>query len=321
MNMSPSVVASHPALHKNAIVFCADENYFPYALFAAEQLRRTVTDTDFDIVICAPGGMKVPDPLTYLDIRLAEIRTNGLFNGLYLDERRTEAVYHRLVLPEVFSQDYERILYLDSDIFVHGGEFARLFNADLQGHAIAAVRDNYQWFNLKRQMPDFAKMGLKPAKYFNSGVILMDVAAYDDRGILERCVSFGRTHKDRLNQHDQELLNCVLHGAWTELSPVWNWQQPIRSAYYEVMLPVVITHFIGPTKPWHDPAGLVPPRFDIPLRAFLSRHFPDKQMRPVIRSADMSTSYVRKLTFKNVIRASKLGHYVRRFPDDLLAND
>ena len=163
MTTSASVLTTRAASHRNAIVFCTDENYLPYALFAAEQLRRTVTDIEFDIVICAPDGTTVPDTLAYLNIRLAVIETDGLFNGLYLDVRRTEAVYHRLVLPHVFAGEYERILVLAADIFVVGGDFASLFKTELQDFAIAAVRDNYQWFNPNRQMPDFAKVGLKPA--------------------------------------------------------------------------------------------------------------------------------------------------------------
>jgi lipopolysaccharide biosynthesis glycosyltransferase len=316
--MQPTVLASRAALHRNAVVFCADECYLPYALFAADQLHRTAAVMDFDIVICAPEGTVIPDTLTHLDIRLSAIQTQGLFDGLYLDGRRTEAVYHRLALPLVFAGDYDRLLYLDSDIFVHGGDFSRLFGIDFGDHAIAAVRDNYQWTKPNRQMQDFANVGLEPAKYFNSGVMLMDVDAYQSQKILEQCITFGRANSDKLRQHDQELLNCVLHGNWSELSPVWNWQQPIRSAYYETMQPVVITHFIGPCKPWQDPDGLLPPRFAIAFRAFLNRHFPNMDTIQVAKGSKVSRAYITKLTIKNFLRAGRLQQYLRRFPDDML---
>lgn len=316
--MLPNIITSRDALQKNAAVFCADENYLPYALFAADQLHRTATVVDFDIVICAPEGTTIPDTLAHLNIRLSVIRTHGLFDGLYLDRRRTEAVYHRLALPQMFAEDYDRLLYLDSDIFVHGGDFSALFDIDLGDHPIAAVRDNYQWIKPDRQTPDFANVGLESAKYFNSGVMLMDVAAYQGQKILEQCITFGRANNKKLRQHDQELINCVLHGNWAELSPVWNWQQPIRSAYFEVMQPIVITHFIGPCKPWRDLDWLLPPRFAIAFRPFLNRHFPQMDVIPVAKSSNVSGAYIRKLTLKNVLRATKLRRYMLRFPDDML---
>lgn len=316
--MLPTVMTSRAALQKNAVVFCTDENYLPYTLFAADQLHRKATVMDFDIVICAPEGTIIPNALAHLDIRLSTIRTQGLFDDLYLDSRRTEAVYHRLALPELFAADYDRLLYLDSDIFVHGGDFSALFDIDLGDNPIGAVRDSYQWVKPDRQMPDFANVGLTPAKYFNSGVMLMDVANYQSQGILDRCITFGRANNSKLRQHDQELLNCVLHGSWSELSPVWNWQQPARSAYFEVMQPVVITHFIGPCKPWQDPNWLLPPRFAIAYSAFLKRHFSAMEAIPVPKSNDVSGSYIRHLTFKNMVRATKLRRYMQRFPDDML---
>ncbi len=315
--MTITLNASRPPQAKYAAVFCVDENYFPFACFAADQLVRSGGMRDLDIVICAPAGCIVPPSMP--DIRLCHLETDNLFAGLYLDERRTESVYHRLALPVAMQNDYARILYLDADIFVHGGNFPALFNVDLGGHAIAAVRDSYQWIEPDRQMPDFANVGLSPAKYFNSGVILMDVAAYVAQDILGQCLTFGRANNDKLRQHDQELINCVLHGNWAELSPIWNWQHPIRSAYYEVMLPVAITHFIGPHKPWRDPQHLLPSRFAIAMSAFMARHFPDHPPISIPKSRDITPRYIRKLTFKNLIRMGPLRRYVQRFPNDLLA--
>jgi lipopolysaccharide biosynthesis glycosyltransferase len=319
--MQPRKTTSRPAQSSRAVVFCVDKTYFPYAIFAASQLAHTSRHSDFDIVVCAPEGMSVPDTLSDLKIRLATIATDGMFDGLYIDERRTEAVYHRLVLPEVFADEYERLLYLDADIFIHGGGLVSLFDVNLGGHALAAVRDNQQWTKPSRHMADFANMGIGPEKYFNSGVLLIDVATFRSQKILERCIAYGRENNDKLRQHDQELLNCVLKGDWAELSPIWNWQQPVRSAYFEVMVPVAITHFIGPRKPWNDIEGKLPPRFAIAFRAFLNLHFPEMDEIKVLKASDVSAAYIARLTIKNILRARQLRRYLRRFPDDMLAEE
>ena len=316
--MAIALTASRPPRAKHAAVFCVDENYFPFACFAAEQLHRKSGKDDLDIVICAPAGCAVPETLGHINARLCELETGDQFSGLYLDARRTESVYHRLALPVAMEKDYDRILYLDADIFIHGGDFITLFDVPLGGHAVGAVRDSYQWMKPDRQMPDFANIGLPQAKYFNSGVILMDVAAYVAQDIFGQCVTYGRANNDKLRQHDQELINCVLHGNWAELSPIWNWQQPIRSAYYEVMQPIAITHFIGPHKPWRDPKRLLPPRFALAIGAFMTKHFPASPQIDVPNSQAIYTGYIRKLTFKNLVRTAALRRYMLRFPDDLL---
>jgi lipopolysaccharide biosynthesis glycosyltransferase len=215
--------------------------------------------------------------------------------------------------------EYERILYLDADIFFHGGDLSALLNIDMSNLAVAAVRDSCQWIKPDKQTAVFKSLGIGPKKYLNSGVMLFDVANYVAQDILAKCLHYGRTIQYAQRQHDQELINGVLQGNWAELSPIWNWQHPIRSAYFEVMLPVAITHFIGPDKPWRDPYGLVPPRYTLAFATFLRHYFPDLPHIAIPRGSEVSSAYVRKLTLKNVFRSRPLKRYLKRFPTDLLA--
>jgi hypothetical protein len=223
--LSITLQASAPATSDRAVVFACDGRYLPYALFAAARIAALHPARDFDMCICALGEtLSVPSNLAPLGMRVCRVETGGALAGLRLDARRTEAAYLRLALPAAFGGEYARLLYLDSDVFPQGGDWRALIGLDLRGRPIGAVRDNLQWRAPRRNPLQFRRLGLGPASYFNSGLMLIDVAAYNGQEVLERCLALAAARPDRLVGLDQELLNAVLHGDWAELSPVWNWQ-------------------------------------------------------------------------------------------------
>lgn len=315
--MSVTMSSSRPARGRYAAAFCADENYLPYALFAADQLRRSSGIHDLDILICAPDGCAVPKSLEYLDVRLCHLDAGDLFKGLYLDGRVTESAYHRLALPAALKEEYDRILYLDCDIFIHGGDFAALFEIDLGGHAIAAVRDFAQWESPEFHLPALKDHGLPNAKYFNSGVQLVDTKAFHDQEILGQCIAFGRENIAKMTYHDQQLLNCVLQGEWKEISPVWNWQHIVGPPPFIDKVAVSISHFIGPKKPWNDNRGRVSPRYTLPMRGFLGQHFPELPTIQIKKARDLPAPKLPKLRLRKLFEARRLKRYLDRFPDDL----
>lgn len=315
--MTITLTSPRPAAARKAVAFCCDDHYLPYALFAADQIARLHPQRDFDICICGEQVPVIPPGLSGLGLRPCGIATQGAFEGLRLDARRTESAYLRLALPQVFAGDYDRLLYLDSDIFVQGGDFSHLLDLDLRGHAVAAVRDTMQWRSPGRRPEQFRRFGWPAAPYFNSGVLLIDVAAYRDAGLFDRAVALGRKEKDRLIGHDQTLLNCVLRGRWAELSPTWNWQYSWSARMSEAMLGANIVHFIGADKPWKDPRNRFPPRFARAVAAFLARHYPEHAAVPVGRGPASDSRYMRRMLLRQALSARRMARYLNRFPDDL----
>ena len=62
----------------------------------------------------------------------------------------------------------------------------------------------------------------RPAKYLNSGVLLIDLAAWRAKSIERKVLAALRGPRPWLQWHDQSLLNSVLRGSWQELSPSFN---------------------------------------------------------------------------------------------------
>lgn len=312
-----AVAADRPATGRRAVAFCCDEGYLPYALLAASQVAALAPGRDFDILICGDPAPPVPASLEGLGLRRCSIDTRGRLAGLWVDARRTGSAYLRLALPEALAGDYDRILYLDSDVFVQGGDFGALLGAELGGFAVAAVRDNIQWRTPGRRPEEFRRFGWPAAPYLNSGLLLIDVPAFVSGDLLGRAVAMGRGAGDRLIALDQTLLNCLLRGDWAELSPVWNWQYTRASRLFEAMEGAHVVHFIGRVKPWNDPAGDLPPRFAEATAAFLAAHFPDRD-RPAPRSGPArSPAAMRRVLWRHLLAAGRMADYLGRFPTDL----
>ena len=250
-------------------------------------------------------------------LRHCRIDTGGILKGLGLDARRTEASYLRLALPAAFAGAYRRLLYLDSDVFVQRGDFGALLDVDIGPHPLAAVRDNTQWRTPGRRPESFRRLGLGAAPCFNSGVLLIDVAAFNEQEVLERCLAFAASHPPAQIGLDQDLINAVLHGGWAELSPRWNWQYTWASRLFEAMEDANIVHFIGRRKPWNHDGGEFPLRFRRAYRAFMVEHFPDRPVGPDGTPPHGNPAFLRRMLVKHLLSVGKTCAYLDRFPDDL----
>jgi lipopolysaccharide biosynthesis glycosyltransferase len=302
----------------SAVVFACDRNYLRFAVFAAAQIAALSPGRSFDICLCSLETLAPVPGLAGHGFRHCRIETKGIFSGLGLDARRTEASYLRLALPAAFAGAYRRLLYLDSDVFVQGGDFGALLACDIGPHPLAAVRDNVQWRTPGRSPPSFRRLGLSAARCFNSGVLLIDVAAYGRQEVLARCLEFARAHPPKRIGLDQDLVNAVLHGGWAELSPVWNWQYTWASRLFEAMADAHVVHFIGSKKPWSHAGGELPLRFRRAYRAFLAAHFPDAPPVGEDGVAPMANRpFLQKSLAKHLVSARKMSAYLERFPTDL----
>lgn len=316
--MSIRIEAAVPARSDTAVVFACDARYLPYALFAAEQIARSHPERVFDICLCALGEtLELPPALEGLGLRICRIESDGALAGLAVDARRSEATYLRLLLPDALAGDYRRLLYLDSDVFVQGGDFGALLAADLGERPVAAVRDNFQWRRPGRHVASFAAMGLPNVAYFNAGVLLVDTAAWGAARILERCVTLAAAHPGGMRHMDQDLLNGVLLGDWAELSPVWNWQYTRATMLFEALEGAHVIHFIGAKKPWTHSGGQLPLRFRDTYRAFFARVYPERPIAEDGLAPHLNRRYLRDVLVRHTLAVGSFCDYLDRFESDL----
>ncbi|WP_322891531.1 MULTISPECIES: glycosyltransferase family 8 protein [unclassified Yoonia] len=272
------IAENRPAKSRHAVVFCCDENYLPYAALAIHTLLRNNPERDYDICIASLDALDMPPALDGQDIRICRIDVGDSFDGMPVSKRLTIATYLRLALPEAFATDYDRILYLDCDVFVAGEALGDVFTLDLAGRPVGACMDITKAKHPRHPTPDQTAVGIS-GPYFNAGVLLIDTAAFREQALRSQCIAAARKHEGALLQLDQTLLNIVLLDNWAELHPAWNWQWAIVRPMFDTFIDPQIVHFVTGAKPWSDPNGALPIRFRETARRFFAKHYPELPVR------------------------------------------
>ena len=148
-----------------------------------------------------------------LELEYAPLK--GRLQGVYIDPRYTEAASLRLLLPELLPE-LDKILYLDCDIIVRQ-DLTRLWNeTDLGDNYLAAVYEAA----IEGQAERFRALGCDPAKYFNSGFLLMNLKQMRAEHVSEKLLEACRV--PYLEFPDQDALNQVCQGRVLPLSPFYN---------------------------------------------------------------------------------------------------
>jgi lipopolysaccharide biosynthesis glycosyltransferase len=169
----------------------------------------------------------------------------------------TAAMWYRVHLTRLLG-DVERVLYLDGDV-VATDDLGPLWEKPLQGNWVAAVTNVFQLDHLHRAWA----LGIEPDEYFNSGVLLLDLAAMRAEGVTEALVTHARGLGPDTMWPDQDTLNAVLGRRRLALHPRWNAMNALSfpwAAYAFAPQDLAqararpgIRHFEGPSvnKPWH----------------------------------------------------------------------
>ncbi len=244
-------------MHKhNVIAFAADSRQLPAALFAARRAAQLNPRQDTRILIFTDAADDAAATQAFAPwCELMVIEFNRDRHALHMpafNSRISGASLFRFFLPGLTGDDTERVIYLDTDTCVDDPVFFRLFDLDMKGHTVAAVRDLETAYGATDYANgDLAKAGLAvQRKYLNAGVMLIDRRRYVEAA-LERKF-FDASMRRRI--HDQAAINRVLAGEWLELSPAFNMTTKVRNSFVAEVCKSVVTHFLGKYKPWHGPA-------------------------------------------------------------------
>jgi len=167
--------------------------------------------------------------------------------------------YARLLIPSVLPARVSRALYLDADILVLA-DLAPLCQLDLQGAVAGAVVDERVTTHLNLGNRELNGSPLPSVrKYFNDGVLLIDVAKWRSERIPEKAMEYLEGCPDTMFG-DQDALNFACDGHWKNLDSRWNFYQIDLAKPLADMIPSErpsIIHFQGWQKPW-DAGSLNP---------------------------------------------------------------
>jgi lipopolysaccharide biosynthesis glycosyltransferase len=160
----------------------------------------------------------------------------------------SEVMYARLFFDRIVGAEVERLAYIDSDILVRW-PIEDFLSQDLEGRALGAIKEPHALVCSNRRDGNQDRDLFDPADpYFNSGVLLMDLAKWRDMDIAGRLYALEKEGTLVRLYNDQQILNYLFKNNWTQLDRGWN--TLASSTAIEGLDPKAV-HYTGVVKPWH----------------------------------------------------------------------
>jgi lipopolysaccharide biosynthesis glycosyltransferase len=240
-------------------LFCINARYAKHAGVCIVSLLENNPDFFFDLVVVSTGDLgaeaaKLRCTLAaYPNCALKTIRfsTRG---GIKLPVRAHYSIdnYTRLWMADFFPASVGKVLYLDSDMIV-AGDIGGLWRADLGEAILGAVTIPGSTRCAAFGIPE-------DYGYFNSGVLVVDLARWRQENIFAQLLEYLGANSDKIVDADQDVLNACLYDRRLALPYIYNAISPFFFDYHpmgmsEAEIAAVrdqarIIHFNGASKPW-----------------------------------------------------------------------
>lgn len=251
-------------MNKITILITIDQNYLvPFKVMLCSLFTNNPGEKE---IICYLIHSSIPE--TDLDdlrkycrqykTRLIPLKVDpALFTDAPSNKRYPQTMYYRLLASVILPSSLNRILYLDLDMLVIN-PLRPLWEAELCGNIFAAAAHT--------GLTDFAndlnhvRLGTDH-DYYNSGVILMDLAKAREYVKMEAIYQCVNDYQAKLMFPDQDIFN-ILYGKHTLAleDVIWNYDVRNYSNYLLhssgehdlnwIMKHTAILHFCGSSKPW-----------------------------------------------------------------------
>ena len=239
------------------VFFTIDDGYAPYLGVALHSLIENASpDYDYDIHILhselSQEHLAKLKDLGRPGFNLRFTRMSDKIDGIACAHHNklrqdyfTLTIFFRLFIPAMFPE-YQKGIYLDSDIIVHG-DISKMYEADLGGNLIGACRD----LSITG-VPELVAyvneaVGVGIDNYVNSGVLLMNLEALRACRLDERFLYLLDRYRFENLAPDQDYLNALCHGKIAYLDPSWDAMPVVGQP--EMDDPQIV-HYNLFAKPW-----------------------------------------------------------------------
>lgn len=168
-----------------------------------------------------------------------------IFDQLVTRDYYSEAIYFRLFIANLFPE-YSKAIYLDSDIIVLS-DISKLYSFDIGNNLLGAVKDESVQI-----VPEFIEyvekfLGVNHEKYFNSGVLLMNLDEFRKFNFEQKFINLLKQFKF-IVAPDQDILNVLCKDKVFYLPTTWD-KMPFPSNIPNSELDLI--HYNLSFKPWH----------------------------------------------------------------------
>ena len=235
------------------IFYAADDNYLPYLAVSLSSMKDNASKEYFYEIYVLNAGM-AKETLERLkayedeNFRITSVdvtsKMEKVKDSLQLRDYYTGATYYRIFIANMFPE-YTKALYIDCDTVVLG-DISELFNTELGDNLIGAASDG-----AVASVPEFRLytkevLGIEAEKYFNAGVILMNLMQFRKENFYEKFCALLKQYRFSVAQ-DQDYLNVICKDKVQYIGIEWN-RMPIAGDKEEKPK---LVHYNLTLKPWH----------------------------------------------------------------------
>jgi UDP-glucose:(galactosyl)LPS alpha-1,2-glucosyltransferase len=248
------------------LLYCIDKNYNEQCYTAIKShISNTKSPLSIYIIHQEPNtfSKELVESFSENKIELLEvvkfqenlIRKNSKLEKDIKNSHYSMATYFRLFIEKHLPTDLTKIVYLDPDVIcvknieIEYDEIFKRMKKDKYVISSRTIGDE------KGNEETFQRLGLKSRKYFNAGVMFINLELWRQENIelnLQNLI-----YKDTYKYHDQDILNTYFDGKYFELYEHMNYL--IRSqdeGYEKINIKYVeesakLIHYVGANKPWH----------------------------------------------------------------------
>lgn len=175
-------------------------------------------------------------------------RMEEIQDRLPLRDYYSMTTYYRIFMADMFPH-YKKAIYIDSDTVVIG-DISEMYSYDLEDNLVGAVTD--QVIVQEHVFSEYTRkvLGIRPEKYFNAGVLLMNCEMFRREKVLERFVELVNLYTFVVAQ-DQDYLNTICKDKVLWMHPKWNVEALEKIVCEEEEMAII--HYNLVSKPWHYP--------------------------------------------------------------------
>lgn len=240
-----------------------DENYLPQLRVMLYSASLNNPGVHFRVFLLHRGFStellsSLSRQLEALDMELRAIRVDErLFENAPVMKQYPQEMYYRLLAAQLLPEDMDRIIYLDPDILVIN-PLTPLWRLDMGSKLFAAAAHT----GMTELANNVNRLRLGTERdYFNSGVLLIDLARCRAEVNPEEIFSYVSEHAEELLLPDQDILNALYSSRILELDDaLWNYDARNFKNYLMrsngaadmewVIENTAVLHFCGRAKPW-----------------------------------------------------------------------
>lgn len=238
------------------IFFATDNNYVPFLAVSIKSLLDNASkDYFYNIHILTDGisaenvarlqeHMSQNSKLIIDDVSKNVEKIKARLEAT-LRDYYTASIFYRIFIAALYPE-YKKAIYLDCDIAVVG-DISKMYEIDLGDNIFGVIPDDVIAGVEQFQIYATEGVGVEYHKYFNSGVLLMNLEKYREEKIKEKFVYYLVKYNFETAAPDQDYLNVLCKDKVMYLER--GWDRMSTDENYDGELYII--HYNNFRKPWY----------------------------------------------------------------------